>query len=93
MIDERYVPSEKWMRKSNSLMPRAIIDKVLKTIPAEKRRSILMRTLELSKEYADELAEHTPSLFLVNFLNASLREFDTSCSLLKIARVEMDTMK
>jgi hypothetical protein len=60
LIDERYVPSEKGMRKSNSLTPCAIIDEVLKTIPAEKRHSILMQTLELLKEYADELAEHTP---------------------------------
>jgi DNA-binding transcriptional ArsR family regulator len=69
LIDERYVPSEKWMRKSNALTPYAIIDQVLKTIPAEKRRSILMWTLELSKEYPDELAEH------VNLLNASLCKF------------------
>jgi DNA-binding transcriptional ArsR family regulator len=47
------------MRKSNALMPHAIIDEVLKIIPAEKRHSILIQTLDLSKEYADELAEHT----------------------------------
>jgi hypothetical protein len=75
LIDKCYVPLEKRMRKSNSLMPCAIIDEVLKTTPAEKRRSILMQTLELSKEYADELAEHTPPLFPVNLLIASLREF------------------
>jgi hypothetical protein len=34
-----------------------------------------MWTLELSKEYADELAEHTPPLFPVNLLNASLHKF------------------
>jgi hypothetical protein len=56
-------------------MPRAIIDEVLKIIPAEKRRSILIQTLELSKEYADKLAEHTPPLFPVNLLNASLGKF------------------
>jgi hypothetical protein len=61
-IDERYVPSEKRMRKSNALTPRAIIDEVLKIIPAEKRRSILIWTLELSKEYTDELAAHAPPL-------------------------------
>jgi hypothetical protein len=94
LIDERYVRSEKRMRKSNSLMPRAIIDEVLKTTPAEKRHSILMRNLELSKEYADKLAEHTPPphFLLICSMHHSMSS-DTSCSLLKIARVEMDTMK
>ena len=94
-IDERYVPSEKRMRKSNALTPRAIIDEVLKIIPAEKRRSILIRTLELSKEYTDELAAHTPPplSFLLICSTHHLASSDTSCSLLKIARVEMDTMR
>jgi hypothetical protein len=61
-IDERYVPSEKWMRKSNSLTPRAIIDKVLKTTPAEKRRSILMWTLELSKSMLTNWQNIPPSV-------------------------------
>jgi hypothetical protein len=92
-IDERYVPSEKWMRKSNALTPRAIIDEVLKIISAEKRRYILIRTLELSKEYTDELAAHTPLCFLLICSMHHLASLDTSCSLLKIARVKMDTMR
>jgi hypothetical protein len=94
-IDERYVPSEKRMRKSNALTPCAIIDKVLKIILAEKRRSILIRTLELSKEYADKLAAHTPPplCFLLICSTHHLVSSDTSCSLLKIARVKMDTMR
>jgi hypothetical protein len=92
-IDERYVPSEKPMRKANTLTPHAIIDKVLKIIPAEKRRSILIQTLELLKEYTDELAAHTPLSFLLICSTHHLASSDTSCSLLKIARVEMDTMR
>ena len=74
-LDERYVPSVKRMRKSNALTPRAIIDEVLKIIPPEKRRSILMRVLQLSTEYAHEMAEQTTPKIPVNLLNASLSEF------------------